>query len=58
LPTSVPRELLEETYLPRIVVPLTPDRLEWWIKVMIEREMLKKTSRGRRVDESVRKQQS
>jgi NitT/TauT family transport system substrate-binding protein len=37
-----PPEILEKTYLPRIVVPLTPDRLEWWIGVMTEQEMLKK----------------
>jgi len=37
-----PPEILEKTYLPRVVVPLTPDRLEWWIAVMTEQEMLKK----------------
>jgi NitT/TauT family transport system substrate-binding protein len=37
-----PPEILEKTYLPRVVVPLRPDRLEWWIAVMTEQEMLKK----------------
>jgi NitT/TauT family transport system substrate-binding protein len=37
-----PQEILEKTYLPRIVVPLTPDRLGWWVGVMTEQEMLKK----------------
>jgi NitT/TauT family transport system substrate-binding protein len=37
-----PPEILEKTYLPRIVVPLTADRLQWWIGVMTEQEMLKK----------------
>jgi len=36
-----PPEILAKTYLPKIVVALTPDRIDWWMKVMVEQEMLK-----------------
>lgn len=35
-----PPEILAATWLPRIIVPLTPDRLEWWASVMLKQGLL------------------
>lgn len=35
-----PPEILAKTWLPRIIVPLTPDRLEWWAAVMLKQGLL------------------
>jgi NitT/TauT family transport system substrate-binding protein len=36
-----PADILAKTYLPKIVVPLSKERIAWWIEVMTKQEMIR-----------------